>query len=164
MFFGLAMESIPRLHNMKNEDEEYFFSIKAKKNEYIHSSTNEETKKNKLYHRNEDKPKYLFLNYRRNEDEAKYSFLNYQRNEDEAKYTFLNYRWFDIATVKRPKFDTLFGENIFFLLIFFNWPLLKGFGGVSKICTYQLIKVSCLIWTRQDRQNNTFLQVSNLCL
>jgi hypothetical protein len=34
-------------------------------------------------------------------------------------------------TVKRPKFDTLFGGNIFFLLIFFSCPPLKIFGGVS---------------------------------
>ncbi len=42
-----------------------------------------------------------------------------------AKHFYRDY------TVKRPKFDTLFGENIFFLLIFFSWPPLKIFGGVS---------------------------------
>ncbi len=68
------------------------------------------------------------------------------------------------STVKRPKFDTLFGENIFFLLIFFSWPPLKVFGGVSTIPSYKLIKVYNLIWTRQGCQNYTFLQVSNLSL
>jgi hypothetical protein len=99
-----SLESIPRLHNMKNEDEDNFFLIEAKKNEYIHTSTNKGTKKNELFvpqlsqerRRSEvfvpQLAKYLFLNYRRNEYEAKYSFLNYRRNEDEAKYSFLNYR------------------------------------------------------------------------
>ncbi len=34
-----SLESIPRLHNMKNEDKDNFFCIEAKKNEYIHTST-----------------------------------------------------------------------------------------------------------------------------
>ncbi len=89
--------------------------------------------------------------------------MDYQ-NSLEDKYRDCHDSFNEKITVKRPKFDTLFGENIFFLLIFFSWPLLKGFGGVYKICTYQVIKVSCLIWTRQGRQNNTVMQVSNLCL
>ncbi len=72
--------------------------------------------------------------------------------------------YFYIYTVKRPKFDTLFGENIFFLQNLFRWPPLKVFGGVSKIRIYQLIKVCYSIWTRQGPQNYTFLQVSNLRL
>jgi hypothetical protein len=44
-----SLESIPRLHNMKNKDEEDFFWIEAKKNEYICTSTNEGKKKNKLF-------------------------------------------------------------------------------------------------------------------
>jgi hypothetical protein len=43
-----SLESIPRLHNMKNEDEDNFFWIKAKKNEYIRTSAIEETKKNEF--------------------------------------------------------------------------------------------------------------------
>ncbi len=31
-----------------------------------------------------------------------------------------------LDTVKRPKFDILFGENIFFLQNLFGWPPLKG--------------------------------------
>ncbi len=42
-----SLESIPRLHNMKNEDKDKFF-IQAKKNEYIHTLTKEGTKKNEL--------------------------------------------------------------------------------------------------------------------
>jgi hypothetical protein len=72
-----SLESIPRLHSMKNEDD--FFLLKR-----IYSSLN--------YQRNKDEAKYLFLNYRRNEDEAKYLILNYRRNEDEAKYLILNYQ------------------------------------------------------------------------
>jgi hypothetical protein len=69
-----------------------------------------------------------------------------------------------VHTVKPPKFDIRFGENIFLLLIFVSWPPLKVFGGVPKIRTYQLIKVCNSIWTQQGHQNNTFLQVSNLYL
>jgi hypothetical protein len=88
-----SLELIPRLHNIKNEDDDDYFWIERNifvpqlsKDEkiIIHSFLN--------YRRNEEKPKYLFLNYRRNEDEAKYLFLNYRRNEEEAKYSFLNYR------------------------------------------------------------------------
>ncbi len=56
------------------------------------------------------------------------------------------------------------GKTFFFLVIFFSWPPLKVFGGVSKIPSYKLIKVNNLIWTRQGCQNYTFLQVSNLSL
>ncbi len=44
-----SLESIPRLHNMKNEDEDDFFGIEAKKNEYIRTVTNRGTKKNELF-------------------------------------------------------------------------------------------------------------------
>jgi hypothetical protein len=44
-----SLESIPRLHNMKNKDEDNFFWIEAKKNEYIRTSTYEGTKKNQLF-------------------------------------------------------------------------------------------------------------------
>jgi hypothetical protein len=44
-----SLESIPRLHNMKNEDEDDFFWIEAKKNEYICTSTNEGKNKNELF-------------------------------------------------------------------------------------------------------------------
>ncbi len=71
---------------------------------------------------------------------------------------------YPLGTIKRPKFDILFGENIFFLQNLFRWPPLKVFGGVSKIRIYQLIKVGYSIWTRQGPQNYTFLQVSNLRL
>ncbi len=40
------------------------------------------------------------------------------------------------STVKRPKFDILFGENIFFLQNLFRWPPLKFFGGVYKNPSY----------------------------
>ena len=40
-----SLESIPRLHNMKNEDEDDFFWIEAKKNEYIRTSTVKEQRK-----------------------------------------------------------------------------------------------------------------------
>ncbi len=44
-----SLESIPWLHIMKNEDEDEFFWVEAKKNEYIRTSTNEGTKKNELF-------------------------------------------------------------------------------------------------------------------
>ncbi len=43
-----SLESIPWLHNMKNEDEDDFFWIEAKKNEYIRTSTIERKKKNEF--------------------------------------------------------------------------------------------------------------------
>ncbi len=43
-------------------------------------------------------------------------------------------------TVKRPKFDILSGENIFFLQNLFRWPPLNFFGGVSKIQIYGKMK------------------------
>jgi hypothetical protein len=43
-----SLESIPRLHNMKNKDEDFFW-IEATKNEYICTSTNEGKKKKKLF-------------------------------------------------------------------------------------------------------------------
>ena len=43
-----SLESIPWLHNMKNEDEDEFFGVEAKKNEYIRTSTIEGTKKNEF--------------------------------------------------------------------------------------------------------------------
>jgi hypothetical protein len=43
-------------------------------------------------------------------------------------------------TVKRPKFDILFGENIFFLQNLFRLPPLTFFGGVSKIQVYGKMK------------------------
>jgi hypothetical protein len=43
-----SLESIPRLYNMKNEDEDDFFGIEAKKNKYIRTSTIEGTKKNEF--------------------------------------------------------------------------------------------------------------------
>jgi hypothetical protein len=43
-------------------------------------------------------------------------------------------------TVKRPKFDILFGETIFFLQNLFRWPPLNFFGGVSKILFYGKMK------------------------
>ncbi len=46
----------------------------------------------------------------------------------------------NLTTVKRPKFDILFGENIFFLLNLFRWPPLKLFGGVSKIQVFGKMK------------------------
>jgi hypothetical protein len=56
------------------------------------------------------------------------------------------------------------GKTFFFSKIFLGDPPLNFFGGVSKIPTYQLIKVCNLIWTLQGPQINTFLQVSNLSL
>ena len=35
-------------------------------------------------------------------------------------WEYINRVFFAVRTVKRPKFDTFFGENIFFLLIFFS--------------------------------------------
>jgi len=43
------LESISQLHNIKNEDEDNFLGIKAKKNEYILTSTYKGTKKNELF-------------------------------------------------------------------------------------------------------------------
>jgi hypothetical protein len=43
-----SLESIPWLHNMKNEDEDDFIWIEAKKNDYIRTSTIEGTKKNEF--------------------------------------------------------------------------------------------------------------------
>ncbi len=43
-----SLESIPRLHNMKSEDEDNFFWIEGKKNEYIHPSTIKGTKNNEF--------------------------------------------------------------------------------------------------------------------
>ena len=65
-----SLESIPRLHNMKNE----VGSKRRKTNLFISQLMKEQRKTNYsflYYQRNEDKPKYLFLNYRRKEDEAK---------------------------------------------------------------------------------------------
>ncbi len=73
-------------------------------------------------------------------------------------------KFFQIATVKRPKFDILFGENIFFLQNLFRWPPLNFFRGVSKIQFYGKMKWKIPIFTLQGRQKNTFLQMSNLGL
>jgi hypothetical protein len=44
-----SLESIPRPPNMKNEEEDDYFWIEGKKNEYIRTSANEGTKKNELF-------------------------------------------------------------------------------------------------------------------
>jgi hypothetical protein len=63
------LESIPRLPNTKNEDEDDFFGIEVNYS-FLY------------YQRNEDKPKYLFLNHRRNEGKLMPSSLIYQRDEE----------------------------------------------------------------------------------
>jgi len=57
---------------MKNEDEDEFFWVEAKKNEYIRTSTNEGTKK----------PEYLYLNHQRNEEKLIHPSFNYQRDKE----------------------------------------------------------------------------------
>ena len=44
-----SLDSIPQLHNMKNGDEDDFFWIEAKKNEYIRTSTIEGRRKTNLF-------------------------------------------------------------------------------------------------------------------
>ncbi len=67
------------------------------------------------------------------------------------------------TTVKRPKFDILFGENIFFLQNLFRWPPLNFFGGVSKIQIYGKMKWK-IRFSHCIPQKKTFLQMSNLGL
>jgi hypothetical protein len=83
-----SLESIPRLHNMKNEDEDEdnFFGLKRRKTNIFVPQLSKERRKTKLFvpklSKERSQPKFLFLNHQRSEEKLMHSSHYYQSDEE----------------------------------------------------------------------------------